>query len=242
MPATRTVSRATVAWAWAGAALFALSLLYFAFSYGVRYGRPLPDGPVLRPVLANLLLFTMFAVHHSLLARTAAKAWLQRFLSPPVERSAYTWIASVLFVIVCASWRDVPGELYRLEGVAAVPGYLAQLLGVALTARAAAAIDVLDLAGVRPALDARDAREPRHVPLATTGLYGFVRHPLYFAWALLVFGAPHMTATRVTFAVISTIYLALAIPFEERSLIGLFGADYRAYQRQVRWRMLPGIY
>jgi methanethiol S-methyltransferase len=193
-------------------------------------------------VLLNLLLFTVFAVHHSLLARTAVKAWLQRSVPPPVERSAYTWIASALFITVCAFWQDVPGGLYRLEGTAAAPGYLAQLLGVVLTAHAAAAIDVLDLAGVRPALDARDAREPRHVPLATSGLYGFVRHPLYFAWVLMVFGAPQMTATRLTFAAVSTLYLALAIPFEERSLIGLFGPEYRAYQRKVRWRMIPGVF
>jgi protein-S-isoprenylcysteine O-methyltransferase Ste14 len=69
-----------------------------------------------------------------------------------------------------------------------------------------------------------------------------VRHPLYFAWVLLVFGAPAMTMTRLSFAVISTAYLAIAIPFEERSLIETFGADYASYQKQVRWRMLPGIY
>jgi len=69
-----------------------------------------------------------------------------------------------------------------------------------------------------------------------------VRHPLYFAWVLLVFGAPVMTATRATFAIASTAYLALAIPWEERSLIDLFGEQYEEYRRQVRWRMIPGIY
>ena len=51
-----------------------------------------------------------------------------------------------------------------------------------------------------------------------------------------------MTATRLTFAVISTAYLALAIPWEERSLVRTFGPAYTAYQTQVRWRMLPGLY
>ena len=76
----------------------------------------------------------------------------------------------------------------------------------------------------------------------TTGLYGFVRHPLYFSWLLVVFGTPHMTMTRLTFAVVSSAYLGFAIPFEERGLIRVFGDDYRRYQRQVRWRMLPGVY
>ena len=80
------------------------------------------------------------------------------------------------------------------------------------------------------------------MPLETPGLYGFVRHPFYFAWLLIVFGTPHMTMTRLTFAVMSTAYLAFAIPFEERGLIDVFGDEYRRYQRQVRWRMIPGVY
>ena len=51
-----------------------------------------------------------------------------------------------------------------------------------------------------------------------------------------------MTMTRLTFAVVSSAYLGFAIPFEERGLIRVFGDDYRRYQRQVRWRMLPGVY
>jgi methanethiol S-methyltransferase len=91
-------------------------------------------------------------------------------------------------------------------------------------------------------LDAGLERQPRHTPLETTGVYGFVRHPVYLSWALFVFGAPHMTATRFMFAAISTIYIAVAIPFEERGLVEVFGEDYRTYQRKVRWRMVPGIY
>jgi protein-S-isoprenylcysteine O-methyltransferase Ste14 len=101
---------------------------------------------------------------------------------------------------------------------------------------------VLDLAGVRPILEARSASAPRHVPLVTTGVFGLVRHPIYLGWALIVFGTPHMTATRLTFAIISTLYLAIAIPWEERGLVGEFGAQYDAYRRQVRWRMIPFVY
>jgi protein-S-isoprenylcysteine O-methyltransferase Ste14 len=59
---------------------------------------------------------------------------------------------------------------------------------------------------------------------------------------LLTFGAPVMTATRFSFACISTLYLVLAIPFEERGLVQTFGEDYVTYQRRVRWRMIPGLY
>lgn len=242
MNETRAFRSAALAFAWTGALVFVVSLSFFLYCYEIRYGRATTDGRVVAAVGVNLLLFSIFALHHSILARSGAKRWLRRCVPAALERSTYTWVASTLLIAVCEWWRAVPGELYSLHGVFAGCGYGVQVLAVALVAQGSKTIDVLDLAGVRPVLDAGRGRAPRHVPLATTGAYGFVRHPVYFAWMLFVFGSPHMTATRFTFAAISTAYLAVAIPFEERSLIDLFGADYRGYQRKVRWRMIPGLY
>jgi len=59
---------------------------------------------------------------------------------------------------------------------------------------------------------------------------------------LIVFGIPDMTWTRFTFAAVSSAYLAVAIPFEERALVEAFGQTYREYQRKVRWRLIPGVW
>jgi len=78
--------------------------------------------------------------------------------------------------------------------------------------------------------------------LQTAGPYRIVRHPLYFGWALAVFGAAHMTGDRLAFATITVAYLIAAIPLEERSLAEVFGPDYGNYKRHVRWRMFPYVY
>jgi protein-S-isoprenylcysteine O-methyltransferase Ste14 len=232
----------TVVFAWTGALLFAASLSWFFFSYFVRFGNRPPPGPLLPPIGYDLLLFTLFAAHHSILARSGAKHWLQLRVSLPVERSLYTWVASLLFLLVCWLWQPVPGVLYSIPLPGALIGYTVQASGILLTLGGAAAVDALDLAGVRPTLLARDGRPAPHVPLKTTGVFALVRHPLYFAWALMVFGSPTMTATRATFAVISTLYLAVAIPWEERSLVQVFGVDYETYRTRVKWRMVPFLY
>ena len=245
MAAARRPSTGVVLFAWAGGAAFLVSLGYFLYAYLWRFGDPsvgAHPGGALRGTVIDVSLFTVFALHHSLAARWSFKRRLSRLVPDVLERSCYTWIASLLFIGVCAAWQAVPGELYRLTGPASLVGYGVQLAGIVLTVRSSARLDVLDLAGIRAVLTASHGRPAARVPLVTRGLYGFVRHPLYFSWMLLVFGAPHMTFTRLVFALVSTGYLAIAIPMEERGLIRTFGADYRSYQQQVRWRMIPGLY
>ncbi len=224
--------------AWTGAALFLFALLWFGYQYLSGFDR-LPAR--LSPAAAitwDVALFSIFALHHSALARAGGKRLVERLVPPKLERSIYTWTASLLFIVVCTSWQHVPGVLYVVSGPWRLAAYAVQVAGLVLTVRSSRRLGVLDLAGVGQATAAPD----RGASLETDGVYGFVRHPLYFAWALMVFGAPDMTATRATFAIVSTGYLALAIPWEERSLVSAFGAQYESYRRQVRWRMIPGVY
>ena len=230
--------------AWLAAAAFAGSLGYFLYAYLILFGSPAPSSPglatgdVIRPVVINVLLFTAFALHHSLFARTGFKHLVKSWAPPALERAIYSLVASALFVAVCWWWQPVPGTAWHLTGVGRWAGYGVQAAGIVVTMIGARALDVLDLAGVRQVLRS----SPRHAALKTDGVYGLVRHPLYFGWTLLVFGAPDMTATRLVFAVVSTLYLVIAIPFEERSLIETFGPDYASYQQKVRWRIIPGLH
>jgi len=231
-------SRRAFATAWGGAAAFVVSLAYFLYAYLVRFGVMAVDTGFWRPTLTDIALFSAFALHHSLFARTPLRAWVGTVASPVLERSLYTWVASAMFAAVCWWWMLVPGQVYRLEGYWLWLGWGVQAAGLLLTVAASRALDVLDLAGVRPVLTAHAA----HVPLKTSGVFAIVRHPLYLGWALLTFGAPEMTATRALFAVVSNAYLALAIPWEERALVRTFGAEYESYRLKTRWRMLPGLY
>jgi protein-S-isoprenylcysteine O-methyltransferase Ste14 len=228
--------------AWSGGALFVGSLCYFLYSYLYRFGRAVPDGPVLPAAAADWLLFSLFAAHHSVFARTPAKAWVRRILPPALERSIYTVIASLMFIAVCWWWQPVPGVLYRLDQPLRGVAYAVQAAGIVLTFLGARALDVLDLAGIRAVLRARTDAGPGDVRLSTDGVFGIVRHPLYFGWALFVCAAPDMTATRAVFALVSSAYVAIAISWEERGLVEAFGAEYERYRRRVKWRMIPFLY
>ncbi len=224
-----------------GALLFAVALGAVGYAYVVRFGaRAAASDATAARVAWNVATFTVFALHHSVLARTRLKRRLHARVGTEVERTSYVVIASVLLLACLLTWQPLPGTWWALPQGWHWIGYAVQLAGVAVTLVAARAIDIRELAGVKAAPTPQPHDQPRS--LETRGVYGLVRHPIYFGWVLMMAGAPVMTSTRLLFAVVSIAYLAVAIPLEERSLVEHFGEPYRAYQRQVRWRMVPGVY
>lgn len=221
---------------WSGALAFLVSLLSFAFVYTIQLRVPAPDdGTTVRDAITNVILFTIFALHHSLMARTGARAWIMRRLPPNLERSVYVWIASLLFLAVCWLWRPLPGVAWRLNGIG-LALHLAQLAGIVLTIAAARLVGVWELAGVTQPDPARP------IEFRASGPFAVVRHPIYLGWVLIVFAMPLMTISQLLFAVTSTLYLIAAIPFEERSLLESHREAYSEYQRQMPWRLIPGIW
>jgi methanethiol S-methyltransferase len=222
-----------------GGLVFAGSLLYFTWQYAVGFDAPVTADNQVFPIVIDVLLFSTFAMHHSLFARSGAKHALTRVIPPALERSAYVWIASVMFIATCALWQPVPGVIWHVEGAGSTALRIVQLAAVIFTLAAARHLDILDLSGIRQAL-ALPANRP--MKLDEHGPYGLVRHPIYLGWVFMVWPAPVMNSTRLVFAAISTVYLIVAIPFEERDLHRTFGEAYGQYASKVRFKILPGIY
>ena len=221
--------------AWVGAALFAGSLLYFLYTYFVTFAETSAGAPRAQVAVAwDVLLFSVFALHHSVFARDGVRRRISRLVGPRLERSVYVWIASLLFIVVCATWVPIGGYLWKLDGIAAWIVWTAQVLGIWLTLRSAIVIDAFELAGVK--------QLSSNTEFKTVGPYGWVRHPIYLGWFLVVFAVSTMTMTRLVFALTSSTYLLIAIPFEERSLLTTAGEAYREYMRRVPWRILPRVY
>ncbi len=224
-----------------GLLFFIEALIYFAYRYFIVFGRELSGTIDPRAIVVDVILFTVFALHHSLFARDTIRKRITRTVGV-LERSTYVWIASALFIAVCAWWEPIAGDVWRIDEPAVV--WLlraAQLVGVWLTLRSALMIDFLELAGLRQIWQLQKD-PPSGSPFKTSGPYGWVRHPIYSGWFLFVFAVPRMTMTRFVFAVISSLYLLIAIPLEERSLRSSSAGAYELYMKQVRWKLLPHVF
>jgi protein-S-isoprenylcysteine O-methyltransferase Ste14 len=244
--------------AWSGAVLFVGALAYFLFSYSLRFSVVTPGPPSGAATIINAALFSVFALHHSVFARERVRAAVARLVPAGLERSFYVWVASLLLVAVCAAWQPVGGVAWDVD--APLRGALLglQAIGIWLTIHSAAVIDVFDLAGLgrgshvgrgsRPSTSsgrpepAEGRSSPGEVEFKTSGPYGWVRHPIYTGWFLIVFAVGTMTMTRLSFAVISSLYVLIAIPFEERSLRATTSGAYNRYAGEVTWKLFPGLY
>ena len=218
------------------------------------FGTPATGGAATAAVTWNVTLFTLFALHHSVCARTSVRLWISGLVPTSLERSTYVWIASLLLIALCALWRPVPGAAWDVSGTLRWPLRLLQVGGVWLALRSAATLDVRELAGVADSATVRRPSASDHsaqllaaaqspaVEFDTSGPYGWVRHPIYSAWFLVVFAVVPMTMTRLTFAVVSCVYVLIAISLEERSMRSRAKHAYGRYEARVRWRLLPGVY
>lgn len=224
-----------------GGVVFVVSLVFFTIKFLGPFGdvRPWSWGAAWLPILVNIVLFTVFAIHHSIFARTGFKARVSRRLTGALERSFYVWISSLLFLGLCAFWRPVPGVVWQTPEPVASVMLAVQVAAAVLAVVSAGRIDVLQLAGVRQAFS-RDQAAPQGID--ERGPYSLVRHPIYLGWCVFVWLTPVMNGTRLVFALTSCIYLLLAVPYEERDLRQTFGITYDRYAERVRWKFLPFVY
>ena len=73
--------------------------------------------------------------------------------------------------------------------------------------------------------------------LITSGPFSVSRHPMYLGMASVLLGVAVYHGALVTFAfpaLFIVLMEVLFIPFEEETLIRIYGADYRNYREKVR--------
>ncbi|HSH41385.1 MAG TPA: NnrU family protein, partial [Arenicellales bacterium] len=189
--------------------------------------------------IIDLGLIGVFALHHSVAARSGFKARLARILPPAAERSTYVLIASLLLLILIWHWRPIDGLLWDLQ--APLPrGVLVAvyLAGWMLVLASTFQISHGDLFGIsqvlrhwreRPAPEARFRQPP---------MYQVVRHPMHAGMLVVCWATPTMSTGHLLFAAAMTAYVLVGIRLEERDLLGLFGDAYRRY-RMATPKLLP---
>jgi len=195
-------------------------------------------GPAANPLAAaviNGLLMTLFAVQHTVMARPGFKAVWTRFVPPIVERSTYVLLSSLVLILLFWQWRPMSQVVWSLT-----PGSLGYVLfnglfwfGWLFVLLSTFMIDHLYLFGLRQVSSAMAGQAPPSMRFVKPGFYRFVRHPIMFGFIVAFWATPAMSVGHLYFAVGTTLYILIALQFEERDLVRELGDVYVRYTEEV---------
>ena len=195
------------------------------------------DGSVGKALAINACLLALFALQHSIMARSWFKRAWTKIVPPAAERSTYVLFSSLALILLFWQWRPIGGLVWQIDnGWGRLAIYAVYALGWVLLLVATFLINHFDLFGLRQVYLHFRGREYTGLRFRTPALYRMVRHPIYFSWLCIFWATPRMTVAHLVFALATTGYILMAIPLEERDLIRAYGDAYRRYKQQV-----PGI-
>lgn len=197
-----------------------------------------PESPLPAALLIDAALIALFGVQHTVMARPWFKRWLTRSVPQPMERTLFMLVTCAVFALMFWQWRPIPTVLWTTGGALANVLLGVCFTGFGIVLLSTFLIDHFDLFGLRQTWLAFRGRPYTQKPFAERSLYRFVRHPLMLGFLLAMWAAPTMTVGRFAFAAYYTVYVLIALVFEERDLVGAHGAAYREYQRRVP-KLLP---
>ena len=168
------------------------------------------------------------------MARQGFKTAWTRIVPKPIERSVYVLLASLVLIILFLMWRPIPMPIWSVGNAMAsdliwalfAAGWGIVLLSTFLLSH----FELFGLNQVWSHARSTSLPEPQ---FRQPFFYRLVRHPLYAGFFIAFWASPQMSAGHLLLALGMSAYMLIAIRYEERDMVGLFGDDYVAYQGRV---------
>jgi methanethiol S-methyltransferase len=186
-------------------------------------------------ILVNALLLSLFAIQHSVMARPSFKKVLTKIIPQTMERSTYVLLSSLILLLLYWQWRPLPEAVWSIENetistiimVLFFVGWLIVFLSTFM-------INHFELFGLEQIYNNLKNKPSKPLIFTTRFFYGIVRHPIMLGFIIAFWATPTMTIGHLFFAVMTTIYIYIAVKFlEEKDLRKFIGEDYDEYMKKV---------
>lgn len=220
------------------------AVFFFAFLYAIGFtGNVLvpksidtpSDATILQAFITNLVLLSIFAVQHTVMARPGFKKWWTKIVGPAMERSIFVLLASLALLLMYWQWQSISAIVWHVENpviAGIIKGFFA--LGWLIVLLSTFMVNHFHLFGLKQVIDNLKNKPQAELTFTKRYLYKFVRHPIMLGFLIAFWATPTMTLGHLLFAVVTTLYIFIAVKFfEERDLRAQLGEAYANYQKEV---------
>ncbi|WP_027077835.1 methanethiol S-methyltransferase [Maribacter antarcticus] len=186
-------------------------------------------------ILINVVLLSVFALQHSIMARPAFKKWFTTIISPAMERSTYILLSSLALMLIYWQWQPITITVWETNSKIAIDiltgifflGWLIVLLSTFM-------INHFELFGLAQIIDNLKNKQTPNPKFQTNYLYKIVRHPIMLGFIIAFWATPTMTVGHLLFTLVTTLYILIAVKYlEEKDLRKYIGEEYEIYQKEV---------
>jgi methanethiol S-methyltransferase len=231
-----------------GAFAYLAFLASFTYTIGFLAERVVPKhvddgttGPAWQAVVVDLLLLSLFAVQHSVMARPWFKRAWTRIVPVSAERSTYVLAASAVVALLLWQWRPLQDEVWSVgPDWARAIVWAGCVLGWGIVFYSTFLLGHFDLFGLKQVLARWQARTYEPPGFRQPGLYKLVQHPLMLGFLIAFWSTPDMSQGRLLFAAVASAYIVVAVRFEEHDLRAQLGEEYLRHAEQLP-RFVPGL-
>jgi protein-S-isoprenylcysteine O-methyltransferase Ste14 len=189
-------------------------------------------------ILAAVIAYGLL---HSLLASLKTKAQARHWFGPSTDRwfrLAYNLIAILtLLPILLLPILLIDQEIYVIRYPWVILTLILQMLAVIIAIVGLRQTGITSFIGLRQLLLPEDTSPPR---LSTSGLYRYVRHPIYTAGLVFIWLIPILSWNLLALNLGLTAYIFIGAYFEERKLLLEFGEPYAEYCLHTPM-LIPGL-
>jgi protein-S-isoprenylcysteine O-methyltransferase Ste14 len=219
--------------------IFLIAFLYaIGFAGNLFVPKTIDSGvePTLpKAILTNIILLSIFALQHSIMARPKFKEWFISIFSHAMERSTYILLSSLALVLVYWQWQPITTLVWETESTIfsnILTGIF--FLGWLIVLLSTFMINHFELFGLAQIFDNLKNKKTSNPKFQTNYFYKLVRHPIMLGFLIAFWATPIMTLGHLLFSIVTTLYIFVAVKYlEEKDLRKYIGEDYETYQKEV---------
>lgn len=200
---------------------------------------------LLLDVSVILILFSLFAISHSILASSKIKRNLVESIGEKIAfyRLFYNLSSLLIFLFIYELSPKPDYLIYDLKFPFDIIIFVLQIIAAIGFLWAVSLINVREFLGISQIQrylkhEYKIAEMDEHMELVIRGPFKYSRHPIYLFSILFLGLRPTMDLFYFIFYLVIVLYFIIGSYFEERKLVERFGQIYIDYQKEVP-RIIP---